>query len=427
MRAARKLLTGGGAPGPSRVLALVLLLACALSAAAPRVLESFQSRVLRESLAATPTVSQTVSATSGWVLDPVDGAPKAQSLATARQLLGSQLKPPLISPPAGQWDGVTTPQLVVLNPARSAQPGDRKPEVEIVYRAPLASHVRVVAGRLPDSASRFQLAGRRILQMQVAVSAATAARFGLHPGSVLRIGALQGLLMRVTGILRPRDPGSAFWTYDTLAAAPSLEDVLSTTTGPFYAGSVFIGPGELAYLSRLFPEQVEAKLLWEYPLRTSALTAAQVPAAQAEMRSLNVSQAGAQIAGTAQLQEQLVITGNLGTALSAFVTQESAANQFLSLTITGMFLIGLMLILLAARLLVERRAEELSALRARGCSLPGLAGRILADTGPLLAVALAGGIALAVLLVPGVSAPASWTLTALLAVTAVSAPPLSSQ
>ena len=78
MRAVRKLLTGGGAAGPSRVLALVLLLTCALSAAAPRVLESFQSRVLRESLAATPTVDQTVSAISSWVLDPADPAPRPQ-------------------------------------------------------------------------------------------------------------------------------------------------------------------------------------------------------------------------------------------------------------------------------------------------------------------------------------------------------------
>ena len=46
------MLTGGGSPGPSRVLALLLLLTVVLSAAAPRVLEAVQSRVLRESLAA---------------------------------------------------------------------------------------------------------------------------------------------------------------------------------------------------------------------------------------------------------------------------------------------------------------------------------------------------------------------------------------
>jgi putative ABC transport system permease protein len=141
------------------------------------------------------------------------------------------------------------------------------------------------------------------------------------------------------------------------------------------------------------------------------------------MRALTVNEVGTIIASAANLTG-LTITGNLQPALDAFVAQESAASQFLSLTITGMFLIGLMLILLAARLLVERRAEELAALRARGCSLRGLAGRILADTGPLLAVALAGGVALAVVLVPGVSAPASWTLIALLAVAAVAAPPL---
>ena len=421
MRAVRKLLTGGGAAGPSRVLALVLLLTCALSAAAPRVLESFQSRVLRESLAATPTVDQTVSAISSWVLDPADPAPRPQNLRIALHLLRQRLEPPLVSPPGSEWVGLTTPQLSVMNPAKSARPGPREPEVEIVYRDPLGAHVRVVAGRMPESVSRVRLAGRNVTEMQVAVTAATAARFRLHPGSVLRIGAQ--VLMRVTGILRPKDPGSAFWTYDQLAAAPALEDVLSTFPGPFYAASVFVGPSELPALRLIFTEQVEAKLLWEYPLRISAFTAAQVPAAQAQMRALAVNQVGTIIAAVANLTG-LTITGNLQPALDTFVAQESAASQFLSLTITGMFLIGLMLILLAARLLVERRAEELAALRARGCSLRGLAGRILTDTGPLLAVALAGGVALAVVLVPGVSAPASWTLIALLAVAAVAAPPL---
>lgn len=423
MRAVRTLLTGGGAPGPSRVLALVLLLTCALSAAAPRVLESFQSRVLRESLAAAPTVNQTVSAISSWVLDPADPAPRPQNLDTARQLLGQRLRPPLVSPPGSAWDSLTTPPLSVLNAVRSARPGPAPPQLEIIYRDPVTSHARVVAGRMPGAATSARRAGRTVIRLQVAVTAATAARFRLHPGSVLQIASAVQLSMRVTGILQPKDPGSAFWTADQLAAAPALQDVLSTNPGPHYAASVFISPFELTALRQLFPEQVEAKLLWEYPLRTSAFTAGQVPAAQAQMRALTVSQEGAIIASAAGLTG-LTITGNLEPALETFVAQESAASQFLSLTITGMFLIGLMLILLAARLLAERRAEELAALRARGCSLRGLAGRILIDTGPLLAVALAGGVALAVVLVPGVSAPSSWTLIALLAVAAVAAPPL---
>ena len=67
MRAVRRLLSGGAAPGPSRVLAAVLLVTSFLAVAAPRVLEIFQTRVLRETLAAAPAVDRSISVTSGYV------------------------------------------------------------------------------------------------------------------------------------------------------------------------------------------------------------------------------------------------------------------------------------------------------------------------------------------------------------------------
>ena len=409
------MLTGGGNPGPSRVLALLLLLAVVLSAAAPRVLETFQSRVLRESLAAAPPVTRTINATSGWALTPAAGAPTGHQLAATLPVLRGQLRPPLVAPAGSAWASLTTPPLNVLHPALSAEPGPKTPGVEILYRTPLSSHMRLTGGHLPGATTWVRLDGRQITELQVAVTVATAIRFRLHSGSLIRIGVqpttasgllnrrAKGpvqLLMRVTGIMRPTDPGSAFWIYDSLAAAPVLQNATSTDyPGPFWLASAFIGPGGLHTLSGLFPGQVEARLLWEYPLQTSAFAAGQIPAAQTEMRTLNVGQLGQTAA--AGYPEQFVINGNLAPLLTAFVAQESAAGRFLSLAITGMFLIGLVLILLAARLLVERRAEEFATLRARGSSLGSLGRRVLADTTPLLAVALASGIAAAVLLTPG--------------------------
>jgi putative ABC transport system permease protein len=437
MRTARRLLAGGGAPRPSRVLALVLLATCFVTAAAPRVLEILQTRVLRETLAAAPAVDRSVSVASGWVTARRVGRshPTGAQLTATAPVLRRAIQPPLTAPPASTWTSVTTPDLDVLNPAASARPGVKDPELEIVYRNPLHGNLRLAAGALPDHYSAAVVAGRRVMVLDVAVTVVTAARFGLHPGSDIRIGtqpvnprtgrlALRATgppdaVLHVVGLVRPSSPSSAFWTYDQFVPTPVLQGAFSSS--PFWGGAVLIGPRELAALPFVFPGQ-QLSLLWDFPLRMGSLTASQVPQAQAALRGLNGSLI-VTVAG-ARYPLPLTISGNPQAVLASFPPQESAADQVLSLTITGLFLIAVVLILLASRLIVERRDEELAALRARGSSLPGLALRILADTGPLLVVSLAAGIAAAVAVSPGGSVIASWEMAALLGATALAAPPL---
>jgi putative ABC transport system permease protein len=441
MRTARRLLTGGAAPRPTRVLALVLLVTCFLAAAAPRVLEVLQTRVLRQTLAAAPSVVQTVSVTSGWVTTGKAGHgsyPPAAKLTATIPVLRNGSRPPLATLPGSAWTSVTSPIITVLNPASTARPGTKDPVLEFVYRNPVGSHLRLTAGVLPDHFSVATVDGRqRVPVMDVAVSVATAARFGLHPGSDIRLGPQPvnpntghlveratgppAAMLHVTGIVRPASPSSAFWTYDQLLAAPVLQAAFSDYPGPFWAGAVLIGPRELAALPSVFPGQ-QLSLLWDLPLRLSTMTAAEVPQAVAALHSLNVNLL-ANTAG-AGYPLPLAIVGNPQAVLASFPAQESAADQVLSLTITGLFLIGMVLILLASRLIVERRDEELAALRARGSSLPGLALRILADTSALLVVSLIAGIAVAVVVSPGGSVVASWEMTALLGTAALGGPPL---
>jgi putative ABC transport system permease protein len=439
MRTARRLLAGGAAPRPSRVLALILLATCFLAAAAPRVLEVFQTRILRETLAAAPAVDRTISVATGWVAaghQPA-GAPTAGLLTATTPVLRQAIKPPLTSPPGSAWTSVTTGFQSVLNPAATARPGVKDPQLEMVYRNPVRSHLRLIAGSLPDRSSARLMAGQRVPVFDVAVAAATAARFRLRPGSDIQIGPQGanrlGLLaqhatgppaavLHVVGVVRPADPASAFWAYDTLVGAPVLEDAFSAKyPGPFWAGAVLIGPDEIAALPSIFAGQ-PLSLLWDLPLRMSSLTAGQAPQAQGALSAMNASL----IASTADARYPLPLTinGNPQTVLASLAAQETAADQVLSLTITGLFLIGMAAILLASRLVIDRRDEELAALRARGCSLPGLALRVLADTAPLLIVALAAGIAAAVAISPGASVTASWEMTAALGLVALAGPPL---
>ena len=439
MRPARRLLTGGAAPRPSRVLAVVLLVTCFLAAAAPRVLEAFQTRILRETLAAAPALDRSITVTTGWVAAGQGSRshPTGAQLTATAPVLGQAIQPPLAASPGGTWTSVTTPDLTVLNPAATARPGVRDPQLEMVYRNPARGHLRLAAGALPDRFTTRAVAGQRVPVLDVAVTVATAARFGLHPGSDMRIGSQPvnpdtgqlvqhvtgppDAVLHVTGVVRPVSPSSAFWTYDQLVTAPVLQDAFSSSPGPFWGGAVLIGPAELAALPSVFPAQ-QLSLLWDFPLSMGSLTASQVPQVQSVLNGMKGSEI-ADIAG-ARYPLPLTFVGNPQTALASFPPQESAADQVLSLTITGLFLIAVVLILLASRLIVERRDEELAALRARGSSLPGLALRILADTGPLLVVSLAAGIAAAVAVSPECGVIASWEMTALLGATALAAPPL---
>lgn len=437
MRTARRLLTGGAAPGPSRALAIVLLVTSFLAAAAPRVLEVFQTRVLQKTLAAAPPADRAIAATSGWVVFPngqrpgQGGSPPPGQLAATAGRLSRGLPAPLTAQPGSAWDSVTTPVISVLNPAPAARPGMKDPQLEIVYRSPVRSHLRLVAGTLPDRASTGLVAGRRVPVLDVAVTTATAARFGLHAGSDIRIGTQPAIVLHATGppaavlhvvgVVRPADPAAAFWAYDQLVAAPDLQDVFSTSPGPFWAGSALIGPAELGALPSLFRGQ-QLGLVWDVPLRLGSLTAAGVPRALGALAALRAGRAID--AAAAGYPAPLTIGANPEGILGPFPAQEAAADQILSLTITGLFLIGLVLIGLAARLIVERRDAELAALRARGSSLRGLALRILADTGPLLVASLAAGIAVAVIISPGGSVSASWQMTAVLGAAALAGPPL---
>jgi putative ABC transport system permease protein len=435
MRTARRLLTGGAAPRPSRVLALVLLVTCFLAVAAPRLLEVFQTRVLRETLAAAPAVDRPVRVTTGRVA--AGSGREAGQLSSTTAVLRRGIRPPLASPPASAWASVTTPYLSVLNPAAAARPGVKDPQLEIVYRDPVRGHLRLIAGTLPDRFSAGQVAGQRVTTLDVAVTAATAARFGLHPGSGVRIGTqpvdpktghlvlhVTGpplVVLHVTGVVRPAGPASAFWAYDPLAAAPVLQDAFSSDPGPFWAGAVLIGPDELAALPSVFSGQ-QLSLLWDLPLSMGSLTASQVPQVQGALQALQVSRFA--VAAGAPYPQPLMVTPNPQNVLAPFPAQQAAADLVLSLTITGVFGIGVVLILLASHLVVERRDTELEALRARGISLPGLALRVLADTAPLLVISLAAGIVAAVAASPGGGVTASWEMAALLGVIALAGPPL---
>ena len=411
----RRRLARGVASGPVALLAAVLLATVFLAAAAPRLIETFETRALQRTLTGAPALNRTMSATGGWVVSPGNG-PRVDQLRQSLRAMGPHLPPPLASPAASRWADVATPFLPVLNAAPSATAASDQPLLEIVYREPLSRHLRVVSGRLPDRYSTSGAGRQATVTLDAAVNQATAARFSLHLGSDIQLGRV---VLHVVGITRPADPATAFWSYDQTFFGPKLEGAF--TEHPYWEAAALIGPGELPALQAGYSGS-QLSLVLDLPLDLRFVTAAEASGLQGTLA--NLASSPLTVAASQGYPSGMTVAGNMTSVLGQFLTEVSAVAEVMSLIVTGLFLISLVLILLAARLVVERRDSELATLRARGASLPGIAIRILATTTPLLLIALAAGAAAAVALVPSPDTVTSWQLAGTLGIVALLGPGL---
>ena len=337
------------------------------------------------------------------------------NLATDEMARGLAATPLPLGP--GRWASLTTNTLEVLGAGPRAQAGGT-PRVEVVYRDPLTSNTRVVAG------SYASPPGLPAGTVAVAATQQMAARFGLHPGSRLRIPAQGGILINVyvTAVVAKRDPGSTFWNQDILVGTPELNT--PTNGQPYWAGGLIADPSQLAVMQNQFSGP-GMEVSWEFPLDTSRVNADQ---AQGLYNALNHAvQASPALTGRlTDSASTLTVTSPLISDLSVFLATQTAIQTVLLLLFVSLIVVGAAVIVLAARMIAARRHGELSMLRARGGSLRQVAAMMLRAALITTVPAAAIGVALAIAVVPGgsVSSPAGWWLAAITVAAALAGPPL---
>jgi putative ABC transport system permease protein len=409
----------GGAPVSAAALALLVLCCVFVAVAGPRYSLHTRTRALQQGLVALPPVDKAVQVSDDWasfasevtggVPPSLDNSQLSESQAQIAQFLAATPLP--LGP--GQWASLSTdPLTVTAGAAPSAKPGGAVPKLEVIYRNPLTSNVTLVAGSFPPPSSLGS-------KLDIAVTAQTAARFGLHPGSVLKLAVNNANLpVIVTAIVRPRAPASAFWNADAAALGPSY-NIPAPASGlpPYWTGAVFADPGEFATMQTAFG-QLSMQLQWEFPLSLGGLQASQVAALE---QSLNHA-AGASVTMTGDLSGAavpLTIRAELLTQLTAFTLTDTAVEQVLSLLFVSLTVVGAAVLLLAARINASRRGVELEVLRSRGGSLRQLAA-LMSRSSVLACVpgALAGA-GLALLLTPGPAPSLAWWLGGLTALAAL--------
>lgn len=404
--------TGMGIAGS---LALALLAGgCVLAATAgPREAQATGLLGVQQMMNGLPPVEKTIVVTTNYqsVNSALQGVSQQASLTPANlddvttQLHRDFGAGPLpLAPQSADWAAMTSGPRGVLAalPALRGIPA----QVEVTYPYPVAGHMRLVAGRMPDTSPASGI--------QVVVTAQTASAWGLRRGSqVAVIAPLQTTIsgngppspsfklnLDVTGIVEPIDPDSSFWKADPLLAAPNLY----VSQSKLWEGAFIADPGEIATMQDIFG-QAGLSIRWEFPVATAGLRA-QAPALYSEMKQFTLQTP--QLTGLlAPMSNALSTSSALLGPLATLVAVSNGVNVLLWMVYVGLAVAGVVMMLLAARMVAARRAAEMAVRRARGASLTHLFWRTSFGAAVACGLAAALAWALAVLLVPG-PGPTGW-------------------
>lgn len=423
LRRLARLLAGPAGRGPAVALAVTAALAAFLATAGPRESAALQNAALHKTLASS-SAGVGLYANADW--DMTGTTPTdllgPQQLQTAGHVLRSYLAPPLKpAPGASDWNGLSSPLIGVTDAAKSAFLGE-PPQLEIGYRSALAANGRLVAGTYPDKAT-LNTPGPLRVTLQVAVTTATAARFSLHPGSRLDLAAVGNgnggppVTLDVTGIIRPANPGSAFWASTGVIAQPSIE-------GLSWLGGALLGPNELSVLPVAFPLQT-MQVEWGIPVDVSHLTVAQLPAVMNALTATAASNAGPQaeqVSHAPLAEAPSLFPAGLDT-LQAFSAEQAAVGSINALLAYGLFAVALILLVTCALVVTDAYEEEISLILARGGSIGQVVLRVLGRTGVAAGPGLVVGVAAGLAVTPGAGST-DIVLVAAVVVTALAAPAL---
>ncbi|MFC1416572.1 ABC transporter permease [Streptacidiphilus cavernicola] len=395
-------------PGATAALALLVLATSFLAAALPLVLDRGNDRALHSRIAALPTLKQGLQGSAvpyaglnSTTQDLVQQV-SPSVLGEVDRDLRRAIVPPLRLDPANAVYGVRTTAPAAAGELPRLYPGIPS-VVDLDWQPGVSGQARLTAGSWPvhDASAN----GRTDVELQAAVSAATARSLHLTVGALIRPvlpGGGTPPRVRITGVFTPRDPSAGYWTGEPDLAAAQVNWTAPTQNDeahPYWHLELMLAPGGAESLP---PGSLG--MYWREPFLGARLHAFQIGAAQTELTGLLGGSAGEDLQANLQSDGEpngVQLGTDLPTVLAAAKQDQAAVAPMLAIGATGAAGTALTLLLMAAVLAVDRRAEELRLLRSRGMALGGMARRLLGETAAVGLPAAALGIVAAELLLPG--------------------------
>lgn len=385
------------APGAAVAFGVLVLVTAFLAAALPRALDAYETKGLRQAIAGAPPADTSVELSA-----PQPGLEIAQAtretavrppaLAAVRRAALARLPAPLRADTTESAYGVrTSKSLVGLNSWLPVI--DAPPRFTLAAQSELAAHSTVRGGRLPVAAGEVTADTRKV---EAAVTEATARTLRLRVGSVIDVDGFGGapLVVRITGIVEPRHPQGGYWSAEPVLRTPGVAADPSLPPQFYWEAGLLLAPGAAPVL---LGSQGQPELYWRFAPATGRLTAQDVPGLVSRIASL---EGGPELLRMREVAGgTAVVATDLETVVGSYTTTRAAITPVVAVGAFGIGAVAAVVLVMAGGLAAARRASELALLRARGGSLRGIAGRLLAETAVVALPAAAAGLLLAVLTV----------------------------
>ncbi|MFC8224436.1 FtsX-like permease family protein [Streptomyces sp. NPDC057287] len=387
------------APGVSAALAVLVLLTAFLAAAFPRSVDAYETEALRHDVAAASPGQSVLEVTTlppplGQAASVREGALRERALSSAGDALVAALPDPVRADLPNSSYGVHTTKPLVADEDWLPRPNASPPQLTYAAPSALPEHSTLRSGRLPVTRGPVtQSTG----EVEAAVTEETAEALRMKPGSTIGVPTQSGepLTVRITGIVAPLRPESAYWAVDPLFRAPSLVQDPGSPTPVLYWRATLLLPPDAG--PALLATTGEPELFWRVAPDASGLTAADVPALESGVAAVENGP------GLLELRDiagpNTTLTTDLDAILDSYSSMRSAVGPVVTVAAVGIGAVAAVVLLMTGGLIGARRHHELALLRSRGGSLRGIGGRLLAETAVAVLPAAALGLLLAVLLV----------------------------
>ncbi|MFB6786609.1 FtsX-like permease family protein [Streptomyces olivaceus] len=393
------------APGAAWALAVLVALTACLAAAFPRALDRYADAGLDRALTQARPDRTSVLVTAPQPDPALSARERAESMRPERlagrygKVLAAVEGAPLPVDRARSAYGVRTTEGLPVPEPWLPQPSGLPAQFYLAAQAGLGDHAEIGSGRLPRATGGPVTVATGALEAAVTVETARALR--IKVGSVLHVPGVERapFTVRVTGVLAPRDPDGAYWSAQPVLRKPSLMRV----PGPpgadhqhYWLGALLLAPEAGPALLGTAGTPVR---YWQAAPDTGALHAHDLSALTSAVAALESGPGLREV--RAGVDPAADVSTDLDEVFAAFGELRSGIGPLVSVAAVGAGTVAGVVLLMAGGLAADRRRAELALLRARGASLRGVAGRLLAETSVVALPAGALGLAAALLALPG--------------------------
>ncbi|WP_330238788.1 ABC transporter permease [Streptomyces sp. NBC_00525] len=384
------------APGASLAFALLVLVTAFLAAAFPRSVDRYEGQGLRHDLGAVEPrrgVLEISSPQPGLELpsEAREEAVRGATLGAVQRDLLRTLPAPVRADATQSAYGMRTSKGIAAGEAWFPRPYGLDPSLTYVTQAGLPDHATLRTGSWPTVRGKVTL---RTREVEAAVTEATAKALHIEAGATIAVPTRGNgtLTVRVTGIVTPKRPEASYWSAEQLLRTPSLVPIPTKETPRYYWTAALLLPPDAA--PALLSTTGQPEVYWRLAPDSTALSARDVPGLRTAIASLEGGP------GLLAIRERAgntaTLTTDLDEVLAGYDGMRTAIQPVVAVAAVGIGAVAAVVLLMTGGLIAARRRAELSLLRARGASLTGIGGRLLAETAVLAVPAGALGLLLAV-------------------------------